>query len=219
MQNALGEISSQLDTRTKGRAIAVYNPVARDREEVCTAELDFPVPPDHLEVFDGKGKEIPCQVIERKGTKIKFIFNARTPSMGVSIYDVRESVERSKMVAPSLFIEPNTLENDYYRVTIDENGDISSILDKTEHREILSKPASLEFQHEIPSKEPAWNMFWYDRKNPPFAFLNQQPEIRIAENGPVRIAFEVKRKGQNSVIRQTISLAAVNSFCILVRLL
>lgn len=208
LQNALGEVASQLNTQTNGRAVAVYNPVARDREDVCTAEIEFPESTAHIRVFDWKGREVPSQVIERSGNKIKFIFPARIPSLGIAIYDVQASAEKSKLVTPSLSIEPNTLENEYYKVTIDDKGDIASILDKKENREILSRPARLEFQHEIPIKEPAWNMFWYDRKNPPFAFLNQEPTIKTIENGPVRVAFEVTRKGENSVIRQIISLSA-----------
>jgi alpha-mannosidase len=208
LKDAAGEATTGLNTQTKGRAVAVYNPVAREREDICTAELTFHVMPAHLLVFDGKGKEVPSQVISRKDDKVKLIFQAKVPSLGMAIFDVRESSERSKLSNPALSIEPNSLENEYYKVTLDDKGDLVSILDKKEHRELLSKPARLEFQREAPSKEPSWNMFWYDRKNPPFAFMNQEVQIRMVENGPVRVAFEVTRKGENSIVRQIVSLAA-----------
>ena len=211
LKNAASEVTSGLNTQTSGRAVAVYNPVARDREDVCTAELSFPSRPAHLLVFDGKGKEVASQIVSRKGDAVKLIFLAKVPSMGMAVFDVRESSERSKLNTPALSIEPNSLENEYYKVILDDKGDLVSILDKKEHRELLSKPARLEFQRESPSKEPAWNMFWYDRKNPPFAFMNQEVQIRMVENGPVRVAFEVTRKGENSVIRQIVSLVAGNA--------
>ena len=208
LKNALGEVSSQLNTQTKGRAVVIYNPVSREREDVCTAELTFTVMPAHIKVIDVQGNEVPSQIISRTEDKVKIIFLAKIPSLSVAVFDVRESLEKSKLTTPSLAIEPNSLENEYYKVSLDTNGDIYSILDKKEHRELLSKPAKLEFLHETPKKEPAWNMFWYDRKNPPFAFMNQEVNIKMVENGPVRVAFEVSRKGENSTIKQIISLSA-----------
>ncbi len=208
LKNSLREVSSQLNTQTKGRSLAVYNPVAIEREDVCAAEMSFDKMPSHLLVFDSKGKEVPSQIISRSNNKVKFIFLTRIPSMGVSVYDVRESVSASKLKTESLAIEPNVLENEYYKVSIDEKGDIASILDKKQNRELLQKPARLEFQAETPRREPAWNMFWSDRKNPPFAFMNEDVSVKMIENGPVRVSFEVSRKGQNSEITQIISLSA-----------
>jgi alpha-mannosidase len=208
LKNGLREVISKLNTQTKGRSIAVYNPLACEREDICTAEIEFATAPAHVRIFDANGKETPSQVIARKGNKVKFIFVARTPSLGLSVYDVRESDFASAVSTSSLSIEPNTLENEFYKVTINDVGDISGIIDKKQKRELLQKPARLEFQHESPRREPAWNMFWYDRQKPPFAFMDQDVTIRMIENGPVRVAFEVTRKGQNSAITQIISLAA-----------
>ena len=77
---------------------------------------------------------------------------------------------------------------------IDQNGDISSIYDKKALKEVLSKPASLQFQQERPTQWPAWNMDWNDRKNPPFDFMNKEVTVKIMEMGPVRVAFEVTKK-------------------------
>ncbi len=208
LKDALGGVSQQLNTQTKGRAISVYNPVAIEREDVCTAELEFVNTPAHLRVFDSKGKEVAVQIISRKANRVKFIFLAKLPAMGLSVFDVQESANASALNTSTLAIEPNTLDNEYYKVKLNDDGDISSVFDKKGNHEILSKPSRLEFQHEIPTKEPAWNMFWYDRQKPPFAFMNKDVTIKMVESGPVRVAFEVTRKGQNSAITQIVSLSA-----------
>jgi alpha-mannosidase len=207
-ENSLGEVTSALNTEVKGRAIAVFNPVAKDREDICTAEMEFDTIPDYIRVFDAKGKEIPSQVIARTNKKITFIFPAKVPSVGVAVFEARESVMPSKLNTPSLLIQPNILENEYYKVKLNEKGEIAGITDKKQDRELLQKPARLEFLEESPRREPAWNMFWYDRQKPPFAFMDEDVSIKMVENGPVRVAFEVTKKGQNSVIKQIISLAA-----------
>lgn len=208
LKNSMGKISSQLNTQTKGRAVVVYNPVAIDREDVCTAELGFTAAPLHLKVFDAKGKEVPSQITGRNKGKVKLLFLAHLPPMGVAVFDVQVSAAPTNLKTSSLSIEPNAMENEYYRVTLNDDGDMSSVTDKKRNRELLSKPARLEFQRENPKREPSWNMFWYDRKNPPFDFMNKDVTIKMVENGPVRVAFEVTRKGQNSWIKQIVSLAA-----------
>jgi alpha-mannosidase len=207
-ENMLGEVSSILNTNVKGRAIVVYNPVAREREDICTAEMIFDKMPDYIRVFDSKGKEIPSQVVSRSDKKITFIFPAKVPSAGVAVFEVRESETPSKLTSTALSIQPNVLENEFYKVTLNEKGEIASLIDKKQNHELLKSPSRLEFQEESPRREPAWNMFWYDRQKPPFAFMDEDVIIKMVENGPVRVAFEVTKKGQNSVIRQVISLAA-----------
>ena len=208
LKDALSKVSAKLNTKTEGRTIEIYNPVAIGREDVCTVEMSFDKIPEHIKVFDSKGIEVPSQVISRKGNNLKFIFIAKVPSVGIGVYYARSAKFPYQGKNQSLMIEPNTMENEFYKVTINDDGDISQIWDKKERRELLKSPARLEFQKELPQKEPAWNMFWYDRKNPPFDFMNHQVTIKMVENGPVRIAFEVTRQGQNSSIKQIISLSA-----------
>lgn len=208
LKNSIGKVTSQLNTQTKGSAITVFNSVATGREDICTADLEYSTKPAHIKVFNAKGKEVPSQIIARNGNKVKFLFLANVPSMGLAVYDIQESSTPSKLTSPSLRIEPNTLENEYYKLTIDNNGDIASIIDKKGNRELLKSPVRLEFLQEKPKKEPAWNMFWYDRKNPPIDYMNKNVSIKMVEYGPVRVAFEVTRKGQNSSITQIVSLSA-----------
>ncbi len=207
-KNSAGRVSSQLNTQTKGRPVVVHNSVAIEREDVCTAELEFTTNPSFIKVFDHEGKEVPSQIISGNENKLKLIFIAKVPALGFAVYDVREAEAPSKYTVSKLSITPNAIENEYYRVTLNDKGDIVGILDKKQNRELLSKPARLEFLHENPKKEPAWNMYWYDRKNPAFAFMDENVSVNIIESGPVRVALEVTSEGQNSNITQIVSLSA-----------
>ncbi len=211
LKNSLANVSSQMNTKTKGRAITIYNPVATDREDICTVELEYPTLPKYIKVYNTKGKEVPSQIISRIGNKLKIIFSTQTRSLGLAVYDVRNSSSPSKLKTNTLSVSSNALENEYYKVLINNKGDIVSVFDKKLKRELLSKPARLEFLHEKPKKEPSWNMFWYDRKNPAFAFMDEDVSVKIVESGPVRVALEISSKGQNSGIEQIISLSTGNS--------
>jgi alpha-mannosidase len=212
LKNSVSAITHQLNTQARGKAIVVYNPVAIDREDVVTADLTYAKKPDRLQVIDKDDNPVPSQIIAAKGNKVTLIFLAKVPSAGLSVFDVRETSEiretSEKPAASALFATDNTLENDFFKVTINLNGDISSIYDKNAQREVLSQPASLQFQKEDPTDWPAWNMYWKDRKNPPIDAMNKDVTMKIVEQGPVRVALEVRKKGQNSNITQIISLAA-----------
>jgi alpha-mannosidase len=206
VKNSVSAIAHGLNTKVEGKAVVVYNPVAIDREDVVTAELTFAKLPANVVVVDHNGNTVPSQITATKGNKLTVIFLAKLPSAALSVFDVRESKE--KAAASALEATNQTLENSYFKIKIDENGDIASIFDKTALKEVLSKPASLQFQKENPTEWPAWNMDWKDRKNPPFDFMNKEVTVKIVEQGPVRVALEVTKKGQNSAITQIISLAA-----------
>ena len=102
----------------------------------------------------------------------------------------------------------SSLENARYRVTIDQNGDIASIFDKTVKKELLLTPARLEIKTDKPMQWPAWNMDWEDQSRPPRAYVGGPAQIRIVENGPARVAVEVSRETEGSKFVQTIRLAA-----------
>ena len=206
LKNAVGNITRTMNTIVPGRAVVVYNPVASAREDIVTAKMNFVKMPAGIRVTDGNGNVIPSQVLSGTGNEVTFIFLAKLPPAGLSVF----SVEEAKTSTPptDLKVTENALENRYFRVEIDQNGDIAGIYDKTARRETLSKPATLDFQEESPAQWPAWNMDWEDRKNPPIDHMNKNVSVKIIENGPVRVALQIMKKGQNSEITQVISLSA-----------
>jgi len=206
LKNSVSAISHGLNTMTEGRAIVVYNPVAIEREDIVTAELIYTKLPVNIKVLDRNNLEIPSQIISSAGNKLTVIFLAKLPSAGLSVFDIRETTEKPS--PSSLTVTNQTLENNYLKVKINANGDIASIYDKKAAKEVLSKPATLDFQQERPTQWPSWNMDWNDRKNPPFDYMNKDVTVKIVEQGPVRVALAVTKKGQNSEITQIISLAS-----------
>jgi len=206
LNNSVSSMSEQLNTKGNGRSIVVYNPVAFNRKGIVSAEMTFDPLPAHIQVFDKKGNVVPTQVVDKQDNIIKFIFEANVPSMGLSVFYVRETVKEYTKTS-DLSVSNHSLENTYYKVKFNDKGDMTSIFDKKASKEILSKPAQLEFLHEAPTIYPAWNMDWKDRKKAPEGYMNETPSFRIVEKGNVRVALEIKRQGRNSKITQIISLA------------
>jgi alpha-mannosidase len=205
MKNGVSAIVAKMNTQTEGKSVVVYNSVAKQREDVVMAVLEYTTAPTSIAVFDKNGKEVPSQITERNGNIIKFLFLAQVPSAGMAVYDIRESLSNK---STTLTVTNNTLENSYYKVKLAVNGDVLSIFDKKVEKELLSKPARLEFLQEQPKEWPAWNMDWKDRQKAAIDFMDKDAVITIAEQGPVRVTLKVQRKGLNSEIVQFFSLSA-----------
>ena len=131
---------------------------------------------------------------------------AHLPSVGFATFDVRPTAAAD--VKSALAVSARSLENERYRVTLDDAGDVASVFDKANHEELLAAPARLEFHYEKPRQFPAWNMDWADREKPPTGFVEGPATVRVVENGPVRVALEVERRARGSRFVQTIRLAA-----------
>ena len=199
--SATDAIASALNTQTRGTALVVYNPLSIPREDVVEAAVSFSDgAPKAVRVFGPDGKEVAAQLA---GGKVLFL--AKAPSVGYAVYDVRAA----QAPAPStLKVTQTSLENARYAVKVNQNGDLSSIFDKTLNKELLSAPARLAIKTDKPVDWPAWNMDWEDQKLPPRSYVGGPARIRIVEDGPARIGLEVTRETEGSRFTQTIRLSA-----------
>jgi len=203
LTSASSAIASGMNTQGEGTAVVVYNPLNIEREDVVEADLSSAQGvPRAVEVFGPDGKVVPSQ-IEGSG---RVLFLAKVPSVGFAVYDVRPA-DTAAAVSSELKASESSLENARYRITLDANGDVSSIYDKSIKRELLAAPARLALQTEHPFDWPAWNMDWADQQKPPRAYVSGPAQIRVVENGPVRVAVEVTRETEDSKFVQTIRLA------------
>ena len=96
---------------------------------------------------------------------------------------------------------------DRIALTLNADGDVASIFDKQLNRELLNEPIRLAIKNDTPAQWPAWNMDWTDQQKPPRAYVGGAAQIRVVENGPVRVAVEVARETEGSKFRQTVRLS------------
>jgi alpha-mannosidase len=207
LTSATQSIASLLNTHAHGVPVIVYNPLNIAREDVVEAAISFPHGTPHsVTVVGPDRKPAAAQIIGTKDGSTHVLFLAKVPSVGFAVYDVQPSSD-ARAGGP-LKVTPSSLENARYLVKLDQNGDVSSIFDKSLNKELLSAPLRLAFQTEHPHDWPAWNMDWDDQKQPPRSYLQGAPKIRVVENGPVRVALEIARDSEGSHFVQTVRLSA-----------
>ena len=201
LTNASEAVAAALNTETKGVPVVVFNPLGIAREDLVEANLEFPGGmPNSVHVAGPDGKDSPAQI---EGGKV--LFAARVPSVGYAVYHVEPGAVHA---VSSLKVSNDTLENKYYSVRVNSDGDVSSIFDKTIGKELLSAPARLAISYDNPEQWPAWNMDWDQEQAPPKAYVAGPAKIRIVEDGPVRVALEISRQTAGSTFTQTIRLSA-----------
>ena len=89
---------------------------------------------------------------------------------------------------------------------------MSSVFDKKQNRELLSKPAGLQFLAESPRNYPAWNMDWKDRKQPIVGTMDENAKLTVVEkrtgsghHGSAASGKELYHRPTRSVCWQVVS--------------
>jgi len=203
---AVENIARAMDTSCQGQSIVVYNPLSFAREDIVQAKIILPEKVRSVQVFDPEGNEVPSQILSKTDCTIDLIFLAKVPAVGFKIYDMRSGESRRQDLSP-LNVTKSKLENSFYCVKINDNGDISSIYDKQMGRELLAEPIRLAMLHDQPNDWPAWEITWEDTAAAPKTHVADPAQIKVVEQGPVRVAVEVVRNTNGSTFKQRVSLS------------
>ena len=201
LSNASEGVAAALNTETRGIPIIVFNPLNIARQDVVEASVNFPNGmAEAVHVTGPDGKDVPAQI-----SNGKVIFVAKMPSVGYVVYDVQPGAGSG---ASKLLASENSLENEYYRIKLNADGDVASIFEKSIGKELLAAPARLAISYDNPEHWPAWNMDWDQEQAPPKDYVGGPAKIRVAESGPARAAVEISRETAGSKFLQTIRLSA-----------
>ena len=198
-EGAVGALNQALGVRSD--QIAVWNFLSRPVTGTVSARLKG----EWLGLTDERGGTVRC-VTRRDGGDTVFTFEAEAARpMGATIYTaVARADGRGPVTATA-----RLLENDCLRVTLDENGLITSLYDKRAGREAFAAGSLnnlLTIFEDIPHRESAWNI---DREYMDHAWpLTEAERVEVVECSAVRGVVRVTRKFNLSTITQDIVLAA-----------
>lgn len=203
--SATGAVTRALDTRVKGLPVILFNPLAIPVAENIEIEVPTAKATDSYVVYDENGKVLPTQTGNYSNGKLTLIVSANVPSCGYVVYDVRKGKTSAKT---SVKINNNSIENSIYRVSLDANGDIASIFDKKNNRELVKSGKSIRLALITENESfawPAWEILKTAVDKTPVS-ISENVKISIAEEGAVRSALKVERTYGKSTFVQYIRL-------------
>ncbi len=204
-EGAVKSIAKNLDTSfVKGTAVVVNNPMEYERTGVVAVKIPSKFCGKNMTVLDKEEKEYPTQITEVKNGFTTILMYVTIPAMGYKVFDVRN---RKCQIKSKLSASINKLENEKYIVTLNSNGDISSVFDKEIKKEILQKPVTTGiFDYNGSSSWPAWELNYEE--------LNREPQnttkiktIKVIENGPCRVALEIVKTFGDSTFTSIVALS------------
>lgn len=211
---SLKALSSQLDTSfVKGTAVVVSNPVQNvgKRCQSVSADIAYDGRTAYVKVYNSKEKEVPSQMRQLGNGKVRVSFMAEVPSNGMRVYDVRFDDKESGLKT-ELTYENNTIENKHIKVTLDKDGNISSVYNKESGVEALSGSAKFAIHHDIDSFVwPSWEVKQSDFTRPAYMYPSA-PVITVEENGPALCRIKITKKAGKSTFTQIISLDAESDY-------
>ena len=205
MNTAVGALSYSLDTRVKGTPVVVYNAVTYPVKAVVEAEVPLAAKAKGVAVYGPDGRRVPAQVVSREGGKAVIAFAAAVQPAGYAVYDVRPA---SPAKPSALKVAGNTIENAVYKVTLDGNGDIASLVDKRYGRELVEEGKAFRlalFEGNPSPQWPAWEILKevVDKTPRP---VDGKVTVSVGEEGPARASLKVERTYGDSKFTQYITL-------------
>lgn len=181
-------IADLVPTQTGGDSVAVLNPAPFARADPVEVESAAALPPETAQDL-GNGR---------------YLLAAPAPPNGYALH----SLDRLDAAgADRLRISRTTLENQFFRLELAEDGTIARLLDKRAGREVIAEGARgnrfLAFE-DRPLNFDAWDIqLSYNYKPYP---VDDLTSLEVVEEGPLRGGVEVVRRYGQSTIRQRILL-------------
>ena len=212
LETGVAAVSEALDTRVeKGIPLVLFNPVEYSRNELVEAQVSFEGNvPNYIRVYNPHGVEVPSQIAGVNDNTLNIIFVADIGPNAFCVYNVVPS-EEACSIDTGLSISDNTLENKFYKVKINDNGDIESIFDKTLGKELLNGPITYQLMANSFTTFGAWEILYDDVKADPYAIVDSKPEFSVVSNGPCQVALQIERQHRSSSYTQIIKLSAGES--------
>ena len=221
---AMEAVAGKIDTSGEGVPLVVFNTQTWQRSEPMRLELERDV-----RILDADGRECLTQMVQR-GKAREFWFEARNvPAVGYKTFRMVKANGRRNSAAASqdaafadklareeaiinaikidLKVSATLLENSRLRVKLDRDGQVTSFYDKVNRREVIEPGKvgnELQLFEDIAGFYQAWDLF--STKHVKRFELPPAESVEVVEEGPLRVAIEVKRKIHDSTLTQRIVL-------------
>ena len=199
-----GYVSSE-DAEKIGVPIVIFNSLAH--------EITAPV---HIRnrynsIKDQNGNEIAIQVVRDSKTdgdwnKTARLFEARVPALGYVVYRMFNS--DSTVDTNPFVISESSIQNNKIRIAFDKCGELCSVYDIENERELLSAPTSLGLYDD--SKNDTWahgTVFFKDKVE-----CIVKGEAKVIERGPVRATIRSVQSFADSTIIRDYSITKDSSY-------
>lgn len=214
LSTSAGAAIQLMDTETEGTPIVVYNPLSHERTDIVEGSIYTGRYYNTVRVLDPDGNEVLSQVLRYDFVtqRLHFIFAATVPSLGYAVYEARVG-EKSTLTSDLSFEltgSTRKISNGRYRVTVNNNGDISNLFSHKNSRTLINTAIRQQLIYDHEDTWPAWEISYTDVCRTPSSYVSGNAEIELVEDGPLRKSLKVTRQKEGSTFVQYIRMNALN---------
>ena len=207
LSSSVSAVSERMDTRTKGTPILMYNPLGHEVTDIVEVAVPAKALPRNVSAFNQNGKKVAAQPVAYANGKAHILIEATVPATGYAVYDLRMSgSQKTPQSAQAKAVR--SIENSLYKITLDGNGDIISLLDKANNREMVKEGKAIRlalFTNNESYNWPAWEILKNTIDAAPVS-ITDDVQITLAENGQLRKSLCIEKRHGASTFRQYIRL-------------
>lgn len=197
-------VARALDTRVSGIPVVLYNALGFPVSDIAEVEIELPKAPKSVTAYDANGKKAAAQIAGYQDGKARILIDATVPATGYAVYDIRTSGSAAEQTPA----DARTLENSLYKLTLDGNGDITSLTDKQAGKELVKAGKAIRlalFTKNESYNWPAWEIMKETTDREPVS-ITDDVKVTLVENGDLRKTLCVEKRYGESVFRQYIRL-------------
>ena len=177
-----------------GKPFAVFNSLGVP----ATSRVELPY--EDAEVFDADGNRMPVQSYTKLSGEKLLVFVARdVPAAGFKVYFMKPAA-----VPAAQMQNGDIVENDRFRLVMDDSAELVSIYDKVNSREVLEGKGNVfRIYEDMPGKYDAWDIVatYVDVQ-----FDTEAGVVEKIERGDVFTSVTISKKILKSFVRQNILL-------------
>lgn len=187
---------------TNEESVLIFNPLAWSRGGLL--ELPLSETWTGKSLSTGEGQVLLSQIVESGEGRKLLIETGPVPSLGYRTFPL---VRASRQDADSeeITVTPTLLENRFYRLSLDPQGQITSLFDKHNQREVLAAPGNVlqVFEDRCIDGE-AWevDIFYQDKMRQ----VDHLVEAVVEECGPLRGVLRLTWRFAKTTIRQRLTI-------------
>lgn len=196
--SALERIASQIK-RTEP-SLVVYNTLGWQRKDL----IALPWQEEYAKkiLADAEGTPLKTQLVDEDGEK-QLLVQVEAPSFGYNTYSWQEGAATSK--TQNLKVSPELLENDFFRIALNQKGQLTSVFHKALGQEVLADRGNLlEVYEDKPLNFDAWDIdIFHGQKR---YEVDNLVEAKVLEAGPLRGVLRLMWKFLDSTITQRLTI-------------
>lgn len=204
LTTSVDAVSSLLDTRVKGVPVVFYNALGVEATDVVEIAVETAKCPQTVGAYNAEGEKVASQLLSYAGGKAHLLVEATVPANGYAVYDVRLSGGGKTAQG----VAADVIENTIYKVVLNKQGDITSLFDKRNNRELVKDGKTIRlalFTENESFAWPAWEIMKSTIDSTPMS-ITDGVKMTLTENGELRKTLCIEKTYGDSKFRQYIRL-------------